>query len=371
MSRRRFGYVRQLSSGRWQASYAGPDGVRYRAPHTFSTEAKADKWVRFEEALIETGQWDARRVATTPLFGEFCEKYINTQTTRSGELLKPTTKHHYRTVLRVHLGRFHDVPLHEIDTPAIREWWSESIADGKLTSRSRAYKLLSATLGRAVEDGHISHNPCTIKGAHSAETGKEIVVPSAEELARIINCMNPRYKTMTMLIANSGLRFGEAAALERSDLSVSTLEGKIVFQISVNKTTALIDGEVFTQSPKSSASIRDVKLRAELTEPLEAHLQATASTESPLLFPNASGGYVRNDVFTNSFRRALKKAGADPGITPHSLRHFAGSEYGRAGANVAELSKFLGDKSNSAVLRYLHTTDRGDTLLSQMRFIGY
>ena len=33
--RRRFGYVRKLPSGRYQASYLGPDGRRRTAPETF------------------------------------------------------------------------------------------------------------------------------------------------------------------------------------------------------------------------------------------------------------------------------------------------------------------------------------------------
>ena len=370
MSKRRFGHIRQLASGRWQASYVGPDSLRYRAPHTFPTEKLAEKWVRYEEGLIETNQWALERSKATPLFGEYCETFIETQTNRYGELLKPTTKHLYRTLLRVHLTKFHNLPLHDIDTQTIREWWSEAIADGKLTSRSRAYKLLSSTMSRAIEDNYITHNPCTIKGAHSAETGKTIVVPSAEEMKRIIDNINPRYKSFTIFLANSGLRFGEATALEHTDLSMRELNGQPAWEVSVSKATALIDGTVVVQTPKSKASVRDIKLRPELTQTIAQHKQATAGNESTLLFPNASGGYIRNDVYTNSFRRALKKAGADPRITPHSLRHFAGSEYGRTGANVAELSRFLGDSSKEAVLRYLHATDRGDTLLGQMRFVG-
>jgi integrase len=370
MSKRRFGHIRQLPSGRWQASYTGPDKLRYRATHTFTTEKLAEKWVRYEEALIETNQWVMERSKASPLFGGYCEKHIDTQTNRNGELLKPTTKHLYRTLLRVHLKRFHDLPLHKIDTTTVREWWSEAIADGKLTSRSRAYKLLSSTMTRAVEDKYLPHNPCTIKGAHSAETGKTIVVPSAEEMKRIIDNINPRYKTLTIFLANSALRFGEAAALEHSDLSMRELNGEPTWAVSVSKATALIDGTVKIQTPKSKASIRDIKLRPELTQTIAEHKKATSGHGGNLLFPNASGGYLRNDVYTNSFRRALKKAGADPRITPHSLRHFAGSEYGRTGANVAELSRFLGDSSKEAVLRYLHATDRGDTLLGQMRFVG-
>jgi hypothetical protein len=139
MSKRRFGHIRQLPSGRWQASYTGPDKLRYRATHTFTTEKFAEKWLRHEEALIETNQWVMERSKASPLFGGYCEKHIDTQTNRNGELLKPTTKHLYRTLLRVHPTKFHNLTLHEIDTQTIREWWSEAVADGELTSHLQRF----------------------------------------------------------------------------------------------------------------------------------------------------------------------------------------------------------------------------------------
>lgn len=370
MSRRRFGYLRQLPSGRWQASYIGPDQERYRAPHTFKTRNEGAQWLNHEEAHIITGQWMLRKNITPP-FGEYCENFIATQTTaNAGEPLKPTTQHLYRTLLRVHLQAFHNVALADITPDMVRGWWNESTLDGKKTSRSRAYKLMSATFSRAVQDGLVRRSPCVVRGAHTAVTGKKIVVPTAEETKSIIDNMNPRFMLLTMLLANSGLRFGEAVALRRSDLSPASMGVHKTWEVSVNKTAVLLDGEVTTQPPKTRASIRKVKLRPEVGELISALLDTLNPEGDPLLFTNGSGGYIRNDVFTNSFRRALKRAGVDPQVTPHSLRHFAGSEYGRAGANVAELSRYLGDKSKEAVLRYLHSTDRGDDLLGEMRFVG-
>ena len=43
--RRGFGYVRKLTSGRWQASYVGPDLERRSAPHPFEAKADAEGWV--------------------------------------------------------------------------------------------------------------------------------------------------------------------------------------------------------------------------------------------------------------------------------------------------------------------------------------
>ena len=369
MTRRRFGTIRQLPSSRYQASYVGPDGKRYLAPHTFTKRHDAEKWVRAEEALIETGSWFESVKPHTPLFGDYCNHYINTQTTTRGHL-KPTTKHHYRTLLRVHLQTFAQKRLTEITHADVRDWWSDSLASGKKTTVARAYKLLSATLKRAVDEQLIPHSPCVIKGAHGISTGKTIIVPTREETTRLIGSMNPRYQLFTLFLANSGLRFGEAAALEREDLELVELGGKPSWQVSINKTLAYVEGSPLIQPPKTEASTRTIKLRPELTKPIGKHIATLPDLPGQLLFPNATGGYLRNDVYTNSFRRAVQRAGIDSRVTPHSLRHFAGSEFGRAGANIAELARFLGDSSKESVLRYLHPTDRSDEIIGSMRFVG-
>lgn len=40
--RRSFGWLRRLPSGRWQASYTGPDTMRHYAPSTFTAKLDAE-----------------------------------------------------------------------------------------------------------------------------------------------------------------------------------------------------------------------------------------------------------------------------------------------------------------------------------------
>ena len=55
--RRRFGKVRKLPSGRYQASFIPPSGPRQAAPKTFRTKTDADKWLSAVEADISRGAW--------------------------------------------------------------------------------------------------------------------------------------------------------------------------------------------------------------------------------------------------------------------------------------------------------------------------
>src|SRR5262249_31766649 len=73
--RRQFGAVRKLPSGRWQASYIGPDGERHTArtddgrPLTFDGRQYANAYLSRVHGDIQAGRWispDAPKVTAQP-----------------------------------------------------------------------------------------------------------------------------------------------------------------------------------------------------------------------------------------------------------------------------------------------------------------
>jgi excisionase family DNA binding protein len=73
-SRRRFGKVRKLPSGRFQASFIAPSGKRQTALRTFRTKTDADRWLTTVEADLSRGAWlnedlGRQTSATTPAAG--------------------------------------------------------------------------------------------------------------------------------------------------------------------------------------------------------------------------------------------------------------------------------------------------------------
>jgi hypothetical protein len=102
-AKRRFGRVRELPSGRWQATYKGPDSIDRPAPHTFDSKTSAERWLTLTEAAIIQGEWidpDAGRV----LFGKYARDWIEE---RPG--LRPKTIELYRYRSGVSSAR-HSVP---------------------------------------------------------------------------------------------------------------------------------------------------------------------------------------------------------------------------------------------------------------------
>lgn len=61
-----FGAMRELPSGRWQASYIGPDKVRHTAPATFAVKTDAEEWLVGERRLVERpGEWSPPKSRST------------------------------------------------------------------------------------------------------------------------------------------------------------------------------------------------------------------------------------------------------------------------------------------------------------------
>lgn len=379
MTKRSFGHIRKLPSGKHQASYTSPLGVRVNAPYTFLTRGDASAWLSAQEVLIRSGKWEdpSARVVASPKatdFRAYVERHITLQTNADGSLLRESTKNLYRRLLRVNLKAFHSTSIEDITAAQVSEWWAESIVSGKKTSTSKAYKLLSSTLKRAMGEKLIPSNPCMVKGAQSAISGKKVLVPSMEEVGLIAKNINPRYSRMVLLMAFGGFRFGEVTELRRGDVSETIVNKRKAYVFNVERAVTLVGTEVgkgyhLVDKPKSEAGVRPVAVSSMLTPMIESILRDTPEDPGSLLFPSASDSkrHLRHDVFMNSWRPALAKSGIPAGkYAPHTLRHFAGSHLHLAGANIPELKQWLGDASTAAVMRYVHPTGRTAVLADGM-----
>jgi integrase len=371
-TRKNWGAIRKLPSGRFQASYIGPDAKRHNAPDTFKTKTQAGTWLASKRTGIQEGTWSADDApvveADATNFKEYALQHIMLQTNSKGELLRESTKALYRRTLSANLKPFLEVDLESITKAQVDEWYAKMISTGKKTSASKAYKLLSAVLKRAAEGGKIAKNPCGIRGAQSATTGKTVDTPSADEVAAIANAISLEYKNLVLIAAYGGFRYGEITELRRKDVFPLEKNGQVSYEFHVSRAVTLVKGKFVIDKPKSEKSTRKVPLSPALTSLINDHLFGSVPDDAEaLLFPAKSGGHLPHYVFIKAWNKALKSAGIlRSGLTPHSLRHFAGTHYHLAGATLPELMDWLGDSSIAAVQRYLHVTDRATEIASQM-----
>jgi integrase len=336
--KRRFGRVRELPSGRWQARYKGPDGIDRPAPRTFDSKASAERWLTLTEAEIILGGWidpDAGRV----LFGNYAADWIDE---RPG--LRPKTTELYRYLLRRHLAPAFDIrPLAEIREAHVRRWRKDLLDTGvSAVTVAKAYRLLKAILNTAVDDGLIRRNPCRIKGA-GQERSAERPVLTVSQVYALADATDARYRVLVLLAAFTSLRWGELAALRRSDIDISARTVRVARQLNER------DGGGFAFGPpKSEAGLRIVAIPELITPDLAAHVVTYARPgDDGLVFTSPGGGPLRHTNFRRRFWVRALAAGL-PAMHFHDLRHTGNMLAADAGANLRELMERMGHSTTRA-----------------------
>ncbi len=365
--RRDFGAVRQLPSGRWQASYLALDGLRRTALSTFTTKADAHAWLTVRQSELLKGDWidpDLGRVT----FDDFATRWI------AEHRLGPRTRDLYEGLHRLHLRPFlGSVPLGSLTTERVRTWRAELLTAGRSEGTvAKSYRLLRAILNTAVDDGRITRNPCRIKGA-DATHAPERPVASVAQVFALAEAVGPQYRAFVLTAALTSLRWGELIALRRRDVD---LDAGVA---SVHRSLIEYQGRLQVAPPKNN-SVRVVTLPSVLIVELRRHLLRVLTGEDALIFTGERGatprrGNWRADV---GWRQAVLTAGLPEGFHFHDLRHTGNHLVAQSGASTRELMHRMGHSTMRAALIYQHATEarsrdlaeRLDALVKSQRAIA-
>jgi integrase len=346
--KRRFGRVRRLRSGRWQARYRAPDGIDRPAPRTFEFKTDAERWLALMEAEIVRGDWidpNAGRVS----FGNYAETWVEE---RPG--LRAKTIELYRYLLRRHLApTLGPMAVADISEQRVRAWRKSRLdAGASPITVAKAYRLLKAVLNTAVDDGLVRRNPCRVKGA-GQEKSPERQVLSMRDVGALADAIDQRYRVLILLAIFCSLRWGELAALRRSDIDLTARTVRITRQV-----TTLSGGRQVIGPPKSGAGNRVVVVPEIIIAPLQLHLRWSAEPgDDGLLFTSPAGQSLRYDNFRNRFWYPALRAAGLPRVHFHDLRHTGNQLAADAGASLRELMDRMGHSTARAAMIYLHGSD--------------
>ena len=345
--RRRFGMVRKLPSGKYQASFIGPSGTRQNAPQTFRTKTDAYRWLSTVEADLSRGTWLDDNLGQQP-FGDYARAWL-----RDNPRMGPRYRETCTRNLRLHMASLTDMPLRAITPAVVREWYAAALrGKGGRTSIQQSYRFLRAVMNTAVRDGAITKNPCNILGA-GTDRAKERPVASPAQVVALIEAITPRYRAAVLLAAWCGLRRGEVLGLlpEDVDLAAATVT------IRRNRIELLATPQAFDADPKTDAGKRTVTIPPHVLPILEEHMATWAGTER--VFVGRDGRPMRGNAIRQAFTRARRKADM-PGFRFHDLRHTGQTLAASAGATLKDLMRRLGHASPAAAYRYLHAVDGRD-----------
>ena len=372
MSRRSFGAVQRQRSGRWRASYTGPDGHRHSGPVTWTHRTDAEAWLAAERRILESGDWtppadrSCAETAAGQLLADYAIAAIQRRATRTRNPLRPSTQAHYEQLLHHSiLPALGDLPIASI-TPADITAWHDGLAASP-TARGHAYSLLRSILAEAVDDDLLPRNPCRIRGGGAPAVAREAEVLTAPELAAYLDAVEPRYRVPLALAAWCSLRSGEVRALRRCDIADDAAV------LHVRQAVTRIphpDGAYWHFGPpKTRAGRRSVAIPPVLAAGLAGWLadwderHPDRSTEG-LLFTAQDGSSPLHD---NTLRKAHRRAAAAVGrasLTVHDLRRTGATLAAQSGATVREVMRRLGHTRPAVAMLYQVADDARDAAVA-------
>ncbi|GGY53788.1 site-specific integrase [Streptomyces omiyaensis] len=308
-SRRSFGRVRKLPSGRFQARYPGPDGVLRPADRTFATSTDADVWLAKKRVEIEDGRWiDPAEGAAT--VRDWSARWLAAVAPQ----LKHKTQASYRSLIESRINPvLGDRELSSLRPITVAEWVGEMKAAGLSASRIRqAYRVLSQVMASAVDNELIAQTPCRgVRLPRMPQTEPHIL--TQVEVSRIVRSASAPHDLLIALLAFAGLRIGEAFALRRMDVDVPGC------MLVVDENLAEANGTLVFDTPKSHQK-RSLSLAPSLTKRLGAYLDTLPGGADALLFTNSFGRPLRYNQWRKAhFDPAVTAAGLSD-VTPHDLR---------------------------------------------------
>ena len=207
------------------------------------------------------------------------------------------------------------------------------------TTVIRAYGVLAAILDNAVSDKLLVVNPA--RGVKLPRKPQHRHVYLTHEQVDRLATEAKGNGTLVLLLAYTGLRWGEAAGLRVRDLDM------LRRRATVSENAVTVGGKVVVGTPKSHKA-RSVPLPRFLLEPLARQCEGKGMDD--LLFPGPDGKHARPPYSVDGwFAGAVVRAGL-PRITPHGLRHTAASLAVSAGANVKTVQRMLGHASAAMTL---------------------
>lgn len=323
--------------------------VRYRTPEGkqtdkrgFETKKAAEAFANQVEVSILRGEFIAHSDGRVTI-GELGPEWL----ARQRGHMKPSAFAPLETAWRRRvLPEWGEHSISQIRPSEVQAWVTNlgiATADEKPVGASviiRTFGVLAAILDDAVKDRLILANPA--RGTKlPKKTRKHSIYLSHEQVWELAH--NSReYKPLVLLLAYTGIRWGEMRALRGADVDL------IRKRIHVRRNVVRVGTVDIEGTPKNHKS-RTVPIPATVAMELRTYGARIGGEE--LFFPGEQEG----EFFKRPHQRfgwwvKAVDATACPRITPHDLRHTAASLAVQAGANVKAVQKMLGHSSAAMTL---------------------
>ncbi len=348
------------NGSRWRARYLDPRGQE--RSQCFARRVDAERFLASVETTKLRGTYvdpDAGRITLSQFFEDWASR----------QLWESNTDRAMRLALSCSdLGH---LPIREIRRAHVEGWikrmHTKGLAPGTVKTR---FTNVRSVFRAAVREHLIVQNPTDdIALPRVRRRAASMTLPTAEQVASIINRAEPWFQAFIALAAFAGLRLGEAAALKTGDINYDALTVDVRRQVQ-----RAGKGAVEIRAPKYGSE-RTVYLAACLVELLDEHVRdhCPAGQTDCWLFAAGADNPPHQNTVGHQWRRACRRADVE-GVTLHDLRHFYASGLIASGCDVVTVQRALGHaKATTTLNTYAHlwptaedrTRQAATTLLSE------
>ncbi len=215
--------------------------------------------------------------------------------------------------------------------------WDEAMGVRGLKDATRARRLTAVRtlFAFAHKLGYLTTNPAVLLSINKpASSPAERIIVEADVTRMIAGERNARCRALLRLLYVCGLRASEACGLCWRDL-VATKKGAG-------------EAHVLGKGGKQRTVVIPATLWTEL-----AALTPAIAPGAPVV-PGRDGGALNRKAVHRIVKRAAKRVGLDPAISPHFMRHSHASHSLDNGCAPHVLQKSMGHASLATTTKYLH-----------------
>lgn len=323
--------ISKTSTGRWRARVKS--GREVVASRTFDLKRDAEAWEALQKRALDLGEFVDPRAGKTPL-GSVIERWL---AAREGTVASSTFNAD-RALLRNVSGAMAHRPISSVREAEVEAMLATLAQRGLSRGSVRRFRaVLSSMFTWAIGQHLVKSNPVSdVRVPAGTGTGArhEVSPFTINELRDVVTDLaskDPRQAQVAVVLALTGLRWGEMVALRVRDVNLGS-------RPSIRVSRSAPDGHEVRNTTKSGRS-RRVPLPAELVPIFDRRIVGRDADD--LVFTSSEGRRLNGA----NWKRAVQWAVHGRGRRVHDLRHTAATFWLLSGIDPKTVQAWLGHAS--------------------------
>lgn len=325
------GYIRERSKGSWELTVElDRDTVTGKRRRHFETVRgnKGYARERLSKLMVEIQTGSFIKPSKDLTLAEYLRGWLKHYVELN---CAPKTIESYRMLVERHIiPTLGSIRLSALEASHLQSFYGKKKESGLSNRTVRyLYSLLAESLNQAVKMGMLTRNV-----AHATEPPridhKPIATLSSEDINRFLEVSQETpYYTLFYLLLHTGMRRGEALALQWKHVDMGMSSLGVTAYLSVSQSLNKINGQLVIKEPKSSAGKRRIAMSPSLALVLRQHRDSQEALKLSLgsilsdedyVFCNADGLPYDPSTVSHTFNAVIRKARLHP-MPLHGLRH--------------------------------------------------